>query len=346
MAWTQSSVYSAAPLPSASGGQPAGRAYGALTSVGRWLVQTGGDGPSSSNGAAAFPALSPYFYFFDTSSNRWSPSSTVGNDLRGGPSTSTATPAPATSSSSNFPTGAIAGGVAGGIVLIAAVIIATICVKQRKQAAKSKRPVPTDLPVAAVPEEVEERLRVLEAQIGTEFAAPPAYNGFVEPMERSAVTVGRGVAGTKPVVVLGLKTYEPKNSDEIQVEKGDELVIREVLSSDHARAINITKGIEGIVPLSVLESTSSLSRFVAQGQSSSSSSTPSATVYRALCAYNPNRDDEIKVKLGNQMIIRKILGSGWVLASNLTDGTEGIVPLAVIDVGKDFVSGSGPRMDA
>ncbi|RKO87156.1 hypothetical protein BDK51DRAFT_37456 [Blyttiomyces helicus] len=244
------STYSTAPVAGSSGGQPAGNAYGSLTSFGKWLVQTD---PSTST----------------LTSNSTLPNSTT-----------------TSAASSSVRTAAIAGGVAGGLVLVAAAIIATVCFLRRKRPVM--RAVPTEIPanplVAPVPNDIAERIRAPKAQIGAEM--PPAYIGYAEPVERPA----------EP-------TFAPKKSDEMVDESGNKLA----------------KKIDVQAP---------------------------ETVYRALCAYVPKRDDEINVKLGNEMIIRKVLGPDWVRASNLTDGTEGIVSLSVIDVGKNFVGGSGPAMDA
>ncbi|RKO89970.1 hypothetical protein BDK51DRAFT_31408 [Blyttiomyces helicus] len=59
------------------------------------------------------------------------------------------------------------------------------------------------------------------------------------------------------------------------------------------------------------------------------------TVSRGLCSYEPRKSDEIGVNLGDEIIIRKSIADGWLVAFNMTTKCEGIVPLSAIDVGKD-----------
>ncbi|RKO82994.1 hypothetical protein BDK51DRAFT_51497 [Blyttiomyces helicus] len=59
-------------------------------------------------------------------------------------------------------------------------------------------------------------------------------------------------------------------------------------------------------------------------------------IYRGLCSYEPRKSDEVAVKLGDEIVIRRVFGDGWVLVSNLTTKRDGIAPVSSIDVGKDL----------
>ncbi|RKO88934.1 hypothetical protein BDK51DRAFT_52152 [Blyttiomyces helicus] len=63
---------------------------------------------------------------------------------------------------------------------------------------------------------------------------------------------------------------------------------------------------------------------------------PAMKVYRALCGFQPRADDEVTVKLGDEIVVIAKLAHGWARIENLTTGTSGLAPISAIDVGKDF----------
>ncbi|RKO90152.1 hypothetical protein BDK51DRAFT_45057 [Blyttiomyces helicus] len=61
------------------------------------------------------------------------------------------------------------------------------------------------------------------------------------------------------------------------------------------------------------------------------------TVYRALRGYIPQNDAEVGCKLGDQIVVRQVRPDGWAEVLNVWTGQEGILSIANVDVGEDFV---------
>ncbi|KAJ3140832.1 hypothetical protein HK101_003461 [Irineochytrium annulatum] len=53
--------------------------------------------------------------------------------------------------------------------------------------------------------------------------------------------------------------------------------------------------------------------------------------YRVIGDYLPQMEDEIELRAGQVMVIKKVFGDGWANGLNLTTGKEGTFPLQNIE---------------
>ncbi|RKO91162.1 hypothetical protein BDK51DRAFT_46010 [Blyttiomyces helicus] len=332
---------------------PAGCTYGSLTSVRKWLIQTGelNDVRGCLKGLGA--ALVAHRSALAGGPVDWSSGLLLlryrrkpmvlilanGADLRADPSTSTMTPNSTMPSPTTTSATSTSGGVATGFVVVAAAIIVTIYFLRRKPPVT--RSVPTEIqvdpPVAPGRDDILQRHRALEEQLGTALppAPPPEYDGFVEPLGRPA----EPIFTPKSTMKLLLISYHPlspflspKQRDNLANEiyaEGlifalPETVCRALCDyvTNRADEIHVTRLSSGSSRAAVVKAATEIERDRRQQRTSNP----------AFCPHAPSHT--------------KIVGTEGVLAENLTDGTEGVVPLSVIDVGKRFVAGSGPAMDS
>ncbi|RKO89980.1 hypothetical protein BDK51DRAFT_34957 [Blyttiomyces helicus] len=304
--------------------QPVARYGGGAAGVGRFFVIAGGWDVKGNR-------FDPSFHYFDTVSQIWQTNST-GVDLNTLlppiPSASTQVTnipplsAPgtdlSTSSSSGIPVGAIAGGVAGGIVILCIVAwFLLLCRWSRKGSPPALSEVPAN-PSQPHPE-------VPLTALATEpvpDVLPPAYDGHLVVFEEIPAEVARSPTSESPLFLIpaaagsssstssqstktyrGLCSFTPRKEDEIAIKLGDTIIVKSLPPRlRHCRAGPPRTRI--------------LSHFgKGAGQA----------------AINLGADQE-----RGSNVFMHIFSGGWALAINVTDSTEGLVPVSAIDVGKDF----------
>ncbi|KAJ3202090.1 hypothetical protein HK099_001996, partial [Clydaea vesicula] len=111
--------------------------------------------------------------------------------------------------------------------------------------------------------------------------------------------------------------YQELNSKFCQQKKKNSLIFLD----------NQLKELEEFVAENEREINEKLKRFEYHPRQSSSINAESLKKYRVVYPYQPKKNDELELKLGDIVAVKKIYPDGWALGYNLTSMMEGAVPV-------------------
>ncbi|TPX55167.1 hypothetical protein CcCBS67573_g09500, partial [Chytriomyces confervae] len=128
--------------------------------------------------------------------------------------------------------------------------------------------------------------------------------------------------------------FLPERPDEIKLRVGDEVVVNQEFDDGWAFGVNITTNEEGNFPLDCLSSYTEPQASVASSKkpkqrvsSIYETSTDAATGEKVIYDFNPERPDEIELRVGDVVVIAQSFDDGWAIGTNLRTKQEGNFPL-------------------
>ncbi|KAJ3264187.1 Sorbin and SH3 domain-containing protein 2 [Chytriomyces hyalinus] len=128
--------------------------------------------------------------------------------------------------------------------------------------------------------------------------------------------------------------FVPERPDEIKLRVGDEVVVNQEFDDGWAFGVNITTNEEGNFPLDCLSSYTEPQASVASSKkpkqrvsSIYETSTDAATGEKVIYDFNPERPDEIELRVGDVVVIAQSFDDGWAIGTNLRTKQEGNFPL-------------------
>ncbi|KAI8841160.1 hypothetical protein BJ741DRAFT_19954 [Chytriomyces cf. hyalinus JEL632] len=152
--------------------------------------------------------------------------------------------------------------------------------------------------------------------------------------------------------------YYPNLADELMLRAGERVVVVEEYDDGWAFGANIKTRAEGLFPLDILEnfrskkmvsngarnlrdssrySAHSMLRKPSQTQQSKAApvSQPQQQQQGSIVAYDfqPVQPDEVRLRIGDRVVVSKEYDDGWAFGRNLSTGQEGLFPLDTLQTG-------------
>ncbi|ORY53728.1 hypothetical protein BCR33DRAFT_711086 [Rhizoclosmatium globosum] len=237
----------------------------------------------------------------------------------------TTTAASSGSSDNALPLPAIIGGAAGGAVLLIAIIVGLCCCKRKKRTDEDDYS--TSKP----------------GLIGNSYNAGPAVG-----------VAASNIRNEKEVLVA----FDPQNADELQCARGDFINVKNEFDDGWAYGVNTATREEGYFPLDILRGYGNVQQqdnrqttYTDYSRRESSIRTGIDSMYQsvyqdslgsdeAVYPFSPERDDEVLLRAGDRVLVKKSYDDGWCYGTNLVSQREGYFPY---DCLKSYAAANPPR---
>ncbi|KAJ3233414.1 Sorbin and SH3 domain-containing protein 1 [Chytriomyces hyalinus] len=188
-----------------------------------------------------------------------------------------------------------------------------------------KKPTPTPQPIINLKNTTPQPSFPIQKQNASPQPTFPQKQPTPQPFPPSAAASSfPSFAGKSYFVIYDFKPIQP---DEVTLRVGDRVTIKQNYDDGWALGLNVTTKLEGLFPLDTLAIDASRETLQRKNRQSSIYESLKNGSERVVYDFMPERPDEIKLRVGDEVVVNQEFDDGWAFGVNITTNEEGNFPL-------------------